>query len=85
MSESDPLDRPATDEEIAIRFDIGFGKITYAAGAPKNLPRWFWVCCCSECEKIETSKRINGPFRTLREAERDAEEAIDAADGGTPH
>ena len=40
------------------RFDIGFGKVTYAAGAPKNLPRWFWVCRCSECEEIETRRPI---------------------------
>ena len=58
------------------RFDIAFGKVTYAAGAQKNLPRWFWACRCSECEEIEISKRINGPFRTLREAERDVEEVM---------
>jgi hypothetical protein len=75
--------------KVTHRFDIDFGKVTYAAGAPKNLPRWFWVCRCSECEEIETSKRIiNGFFRTLREAERDVEEVMRAlvtADGGTPH
>ena len=68
------------------RVDIDFGKVSYAAGAPKNLPRWFWACRCPECKKIEISKRIQGPFRTLREAKRDAEAvlALVTADGGTP-
>ena len=69
------------------RFDIGFGKVTYEPGAPKNLPRWFWACRCSKCEELEISERLHGPFRTLRDAERDAEEvvALIAADGGALH
>jgi hypothetical protein len=54
-------------------FPISFGKVTYAPGAPKNAPRWIWRCDCAECQKLN---RIRGPFRTRREAERDAESAV---------
>jgi hypothetical protein len=47
------------------RFDFEFGKVTYEPGAPKNLPRWIWRCACG-------CGALNGPFRTLREAETDA-------------
>jgi hypothetical protein len=49
-------------------FEFEFGKITYAAGAPKNAPRWIWRCKCG-CGLLA------GPFRTLRETEADAEAA----------
>ena len=47
-------------------FEFDFGKVTYAPGAPKYAPRWIWRCKCG-------CGTINGPFRTLREAEADAE------------
>ena len=47
-------------------FEFEFGKVTYEPGAPKNVPRWIWRCKCG-------CGTINGPFRTLREAEADAE------------
>ena len=46
-------------------FEFEFGKVTYAPGA-KNAPRWIWRCKCG-------CSTINGPFRTLRAAEADAE------------
>lgn len=46
-------------------FEFEFGKVTYEPGAPKNVPRWIWRCKCG-------CGTINGPFRTLREAEADA-------------
>jgi hypothetical protein len=53
------------------RFDIQFGKVTYAPGAPKNAPRWIWryVCGRRECEDA-----VHGPFKTETEAVRDAEQ-----------
>jgi hypothetical protein len=50
-------------------YEIDFGKVTYAPGAPKNLPRWVWRCKCG-------CGAMNGPFRTLREAEADAEATV---------
>jgi hypothetical protein len=68
-------------------FEISFGRITYGRGAPKNLPRWFWVCDCSKCEQIPVPAKLHGPFKTRREAERDLEEVLVLinADGGTPN
>jgi hypothetical protein len=69
------------------RYDISFGKVTYAPGAPKNLPRWVWACQCAKCADLEVSERLHGPFKTLKAAERDAEATVLllAADCGTPH
>lgn len=66
-------------------FDVGFGKVTYEPGAPKSLPRWVWACRCEQCADTGV---FHGPFRTLREAERDAEEAVTliaAGDDGVHH
>jgi hypothetical protein len=52
-----------------MQFSIEFSKVTYEKGAPKNLPRWTWRCACG-------CGAMNGPFRTLREAEADAEAAV---------
>jgi hypothetical protein len=52
-------------------FDIAFGKVKYAQGAPKNAPRWVWRCTCAECDAKGTLA-LHGPFKTKREAERDA-------------
>ena len=49
-------------------FEFEFGKVTCAPGAPKNAPRWIWRCKYG-------CGTITGPFRTLREAEADAEAA----------
>jgi hypothetical protein len=51
-----------------MRFDFDFGKVTYAPGAPKGLPRWVWRCACGKC-----NGNLAGPFKTFREAEKDAE------------
>ena len=68
-------------------FDISFGKITYGRGAPKNLPRWFWICDCAKCEEIPLFAKMHGLFKTRRDAERDLEQCLTLinADGGTPH
>jgi hypothetical protein len=42
-------------------YDISFGKVTDAHGAPKRLALCLW--------------RVRGPFKTFREAEQDAEKA----------
>ncbi len=66
-------------------FEISFGKVTYAPGAPKNAPRWVWACVCASCQANGTD--LHGPFKTLRQAERDAEQvtALIAAEEGTHH
>jgi hypothetical protein len=61
-----PADAPTP--KGARRFEFKFGKVTYKKGAPKNLPRWVWQCGCG-------CGIVSGPFKTLREAERDAEVA----------
>jgi hypothetical protein len=53
-------------------FNIAFGKVRYAPGAPKNAPRWIWRCTCDEC-KAKGLDAAHGPFRTMREAEQDAQ------------
>jgi hypothetical protein len=57
-------------------FPIAFGKVTYEPGAPKNAPRWCWACDCDKCKTLDWRERVRGPFRTRREAERDAESAL---------
>ena len=52
--------------------NIAFGKIR---NAPKNA-RWVWACQCSKCEQIDPIKRAHDPFRTRRDAERDAEATV---------
>jgi hypothetical protein len=47
------------------RIAIELGKVVYEAGAPKNLPKWYWRCQCG-------CGTFNAPFRTMREAETDA-------------
>jgi hypothetical protein len=68
----------------SILITIGFGKVTYAPGAPKGLPRWVWQCQCQECV---SNGAIHGPFKTQREAELDAEQivALVQSEDGTPH
>ena len=70
------------------RWDISFGKVTYAPGAPKNAPRWVWVCDCVKCQKLDFMDKAHGPFKTRREAERDAESTVmllATEDDGRPH
>ncbi len=57
-------------------FPIDFGKVRYEPGAPKNLPRWAWKCGCAQCAHLDPMKILHGPFKTRREAERDAERTI---------
>jgi hypothetical protein len=54
------------------RFEIEIGTITYGSGAPKNAPRWVWRCDCGKCDG-----GLVGPFKTRREAEKDAETWVD--------
>jgi hypothetical protein len=63
------LEANMSDQRI---FNIEFGKLRYAPGAPKNASRWIWRCSCSECR---AKALFHGPFRTKREAEEDAENA----------
>ena len=56
-----------------MKFEIAFGKVKYAPGAPKNAPGWIWRCTCAECD-AKGMAAVHGPFKTRREAERDAEE-----------
>jgi hypothetical protein len=67
-------------------FPIKFGKVRYAPGAPKTAPRWIWACDCDKCR--QSGARVHGPFKTSREAERDAEAAVmllAAEDSGARH
>jgi hypothetical protein len=68
-------------------YPILFGKVVYASGTPKGLPRWVWTCGCEFCKRDPT-RAVRGPFKTLRAAERDADEmlckVVDAR-GSTQH
>jgi hypothetical protein len=66
------------------RYDIGFGKVIYKPGAPKNSPRWIWTRECEQCEPIPILEKAHGPLKTRREAEHDAEQKVLllAANGG---
>jgi hypothetical protein len=57
-------------------FNIAFGKVTYAPGAPKNAPRWVWRCDCAACAKKSFKETVRGPFKTRAAVERDAAQAI---------
>jgi len=57
-------------------FPLTFGKVTYEPGAPENAPRWVWFCDCAKCQKLDFGDKVHGPFKTLREAERNAESVI---------
>jgi len=57
-------------------FPIAFGKVRYEPGVPRSLPRWVWMCECAKCQPLDPNDRLHGPFKTLREAERDAESTI---------
>ena len=65
------------------RYDISFGKLR---GVPKNAPRWVWVCDCVKCQPLDPTIRVHGPFKTMKAAERDAEQALLllSADCGRP-
>jgi hypothetical protein len=72
----------------AMEFPVSFGKVTYAPRAPKNAPRWIWICECQECARLDWTERVHGPFKTRREAERNfAEKVRDTVSGwdGTQH
>ena len=60
------------------RIDLIFGKVTYAPGAPKDAPRWFWMCDCEECKKLGDKREIHAAFKTKSEAECDAKKWIRA-------
>ncbi len=63
-----PTTTPSKDK-VRVVVEVEYGKVTYAPGAPKNLPRWMWRCACG-------CGAMNGPFRTLREAKADAEATV---------
>jgi hypothetical protein len=48
---------------------VGFGKVTYAPGTPKDTPRWVWKCGCDECRDLPQPQGFHGPFKTRQEAE----------------
>jgi hypothetical protein len=64
----EPGDYDTIEFEYSPRFEIEFGKVIYEPGAPKNAPRWVWRCTCGKCDGGSV-----GPFKTRREAEKDAE------------
>ena len=67
------------------RTDLIFGKVTYEPGAPKDAPRWFWMCDCEECKTLDPAKReLHAPFKTKRQAERDAVKWIRAINEEPP-
>jgi hypothetical protein len=49
-----------------------FRQVTYAPGAPKDAPRWGWMCDCDECKKLGDKREVHAAFKTRKEAERDA-------------
>jgi hypothetical protein len=55
---------------------ISFGKVTYGPRAPKSAPRWMWKCDCDACSQRPWLEVLHGPFKTLRAAEKDAEQVI---------
>jgi hypothetical protein len=54
---------------------IRVGKIT-SPNLPKNTPKWIWLCACDECEQRPIAETLHGPFRTRRDALRDAEQTF---------
>ena len=62
-------DQRMRDDKGRSVFEVEYGKVTYKPGAPKNAPRWIWRCTCG-------CGAMNGPFRTLREAEDDAADTV---------
>jgi hypothetical protein len=63
------------DEIVAVT-PLRFGKVRYEKGAPKNAPKWIWACACEECMQRPLEEVARGPFRTRRDAERDAEQTL---------
>jgi len=49
------------------KYNISFGKS--APDAPKDARGWYWRCDCG-------CGAVNGPFKTLKAAEKDAEDTI---------
>jgi hypothetical protein len=65
--------------------DLIFGQVTYEPGAPKDAPRWLWMCDCAECKKLDRDKReIHAPFKSKLAAERDAYKWLRAIKGEPP-
>lgn len=84
ISYQDP--RAAQLPQPARAFDIAFGTLRYKRGAPKDLPRWVWACECAQCATKSDAERMHGPFKTLREAERNAREVVTLLSaGGAAH
>jgi hypothetical protein len=52
-------------------YTIGYAKIVYPPGTPKDAPRWVWKCFCDQCRDLPPPQGIHGPFKTRREAEAD--------------
>jgi hypothetical protein len=61
---------------MEITHNIGFGKVTYAPGAPKDAPRWIWRCGCDQCRQLPITQGLHGPFKTRKAAERDAVQVL---------
>jgi hypothetical protein len=62
---------------------IHYGKVAYEPGAPKSTPRWVWRCGCDACMRLPDAEAARGPFKTRREAEKDAEQAVSLLCGDT--
>jgi hypothetical protein len=69
------LDGPVDLGSVVVH-PVDFGQLTYEPGAPKNAPRWVWKCDCDECSQRPLLDVLHGPFKTLRAAEKDAEQVI---------
>jgi hypothetical protein len=55
-------------------WSVDFGKVRYVGKAPKGAPRWVWRCSCDKCSALPPDEGLHGPFKTKRDAERDAEQ-----------
>jgi hypothetical protein len=64
----------AEAERVIAIHKIQICKVTCKPGVPKNTPRWVWRCGCVECHELPPPLGFHGPFKTLRAAERDADQ-----------
>jgi hypothetical protein len=61
------------DDEAVIT-PIQIGRVI-GPGIPKNA-NWVWCCACPDCRPLPVAEKVRGPFRTRRDAKRDAEQRI---------
>jgi hypothetical protein len=59
---------------MSTTFPIEFGK---AYDSRKKSAGWIWRCGCAQCKGLpDGRRRIYGPFKSARAAERNAEQCI---------